>query len=207
MKKNYFGIFVIVAVLPGALCFAGTGNSKSKFHVPPARSSENARSILVSPAFTPHFFVGGSGGPTVPSVAGSTPRMGFGFEAGYEFEAPFSLGAYFLRSSNGENVRGMSETLGLSFYGIQSDYRLTHLPGFSVGLRVGLASYGVSNDLASASTEPFTFGPRVAYDYRFKPNWTFGANAGVLFGLSTSGRPASDAFQLFSFLAALKYWI
>lgn len=155
-------------------------------------------------------FVNILGGITFPEgyqATSTNPRPAFGINADYKVLEEVGLGGYLIYN-NGSFTDGSGINFSALLYGVEVDYFWK--TGFSAGLRLGLTTVSFNSNGASVSTNPFSFGPRVSYDYHFPYlPVSVGADLGVMFITNTTDITTGEQnsfFVDFNALASLKYW-
>ncbi len=159
-------------------------------------------------AYAAQGYVGGLVGFALPTVNAGTSkgRVTFGGNAGYHLSPEWTLGAYFLTSS--ETVvltSALSASVSLSYFGIEPAYWMVDGANqFHLGARAGLASVGaaivVAGASVSASASEFSFGPAFGYDYALSPEFSVGADVSYML------IAASNAVHMLNAVASIKYW-
>jgi hypothetical protein len=147
------------------------------------------------------------GGVTFPSATGASSRFGWGLEGDYQLLPTWTVGAFFLSSSQDQAIPAVgsspavSASTRISLYGVQSALKLGY-PGLAVGARLGNAHNSTDvNNAGTTSTDSFAIGPYASWDYKFAPMWSVGADAGILFATGSS------SYNVINLLASLKFYL
>lgn len=165
-------------------------------------------------------YISGLLGVGIPASGYSSigTHIAYGGNANFRFTREFGIGAYYLHSSGSTTSGGIPSSFSLGFYGFEANYFARN--GFNFGMRLGLASISATATTQlgtlTANTSPFSFGPRIGYDY-WIPHWpvTVGGEFGVLFveksnslALTTPVQVtySTPFFAVVSILATVKYW-
>jgi hypothetical protein len=155
-------------------------------------------------------FINLLGGITFPKgyqASFTNPRIAYGINADYKVLEEIGLGGYMIYNSGSIN-NGQGINLGVLLYGVETDYFWKN--GLSVGLRLGLSTVSFDSRGASVSTNPFSFGPRVSYDYHLPhAPVSVGADLGVMFITNTTDISTGEEnsfFVDFNTLFSVKYW-
>ena len=158
----------------------------------------------------PSGFVGGLFGLAVPSLSGTNARMEWGLTAGAKIGSEIGVAGYYLTNSKDEG--GSVGTFGVDLYGVQASYHFEgEAKGAFFGARLGLSKVTQSVSGSSFSTSPYHWGVVGGYDYFLGESLSLGAEASFISvgqaDATVSGASIkSDAFNVLSFLAAVKFW-
>ncbi|HEY8278721.1 MAG TPA: outer membrane beta-barrel protein [Bdellovibrionota bacterium] len=142
--------------------------------------------------------------PMGSSTSGTSARLGWGGEFGYKIQDNIGLGIYYLSSSG--TVTDTLADFNVTCYGLDSTFFFGGR-GAYFGARAGLSSVGISLGALSATTNPFSFGGKVGYDYAFNSGLSLGVEGNLMFfAKSSNAGLTSEAFQLLNIFAAIRYW-
>lgn len=155
-------------------------------------------------------FVSALGGLTLPQgyqAKNTSARAAYGLNADYKVLEEVGLGGYLIYNGGTFND-GSKISFSTLLYGVEADYFWKS--GISLGLRLGLSTVSFNDNGASVSTNPFSFGPRVSYDYHFPYlPVSVGADASVMFVTNTKDITTGEQnsfFVDFNGLFSVKYW-